>query len=136
MLISIHAETHNGVGMNTKAQARIDQILSDDAEWGPTGQMGNNEAHVEASSDDERSAVDESVGMQMISIRLQRTLLRDLKAIAEMHGIGYQPMIRDLLNRFAISEIRGILQKRLSDLEAGREEASTPPVEEFLRKRA
>ena len=38
--------------------------------------------------------IDESLGMQMISIRLQRDLVNVLKEIAKYHEIGYQPMVR------------------------------------------
>ena len=124
--------------MKTKDQSRIDQILADADDWGPNSELGNSEEHVEAASEIARAEVDAALGMRMISIRLGRILLRDLKAIAEFHGIGYQPMIRDLLGRFVRSEIHGILRQKLAEVEAAAKvaSASTPPVEEFMRKRA
>lgn len=121
---------------NTAKTDRIEQLLADADDWGPNGLLGNDETHAVAATEGEREAVDQALGLQMISIRLQKNLLRDLKAIAECHGIGYQPMIRDLLNRFARSEIVSILQSRLKDAEAPAERQSSPPVEEFMRKRA
>ena len=94
---------------------------------------------VSALSFEEVKAIDESIGMQMISIRLQRQLLTLLKEIAKHHGIGYQPMVRDLLQRFAYSEIRTILSERLKSAEQA-ENASessgeaTVPVSGFLQR--
>ncbi|MBS0359226.1 MAG: hypothetical protein JSS53_08160 [Proteobacteria bacterium] len=42
-------------------------------------------------------AVDDSLGLQSISIRLQKNLIPALKALAREKGIGYQPYIRQLL---------------------------------------
>ena len=44
----------------------------------------------------------------MISIRLQKDLIKKLKLIAKYHGIGYQLLIRDLLQRFARNELMQI----------------------------
>ncbi len=102
-----------------------------------SGALGQSEEHV-AVATGSKQEVDEALGMQLISIRLQKQLLGDLKKIAEYHGVGYQPMIRDLLNRFARSEIKKILCQRLSDLEAEDSvvsESSTDPVKEFMDER-
>lgn len=91
---------------------------------------------------EEIEAIDRAIGLQMVSMRLQPELVKNLKLIASHHGIGYQPMIRDLLNRFALSEIKQILQDKLA--ETIRQEEQVPesvesPVTQFLereRKRA
>ena len=93
---------------------------------------------VSAVPQEEVQAINEALGMQMISIRLQRDLINVLKEIAAYHGIGYQPMVRDLLHRFAVSEIKEILSKRLVEAEKKETEAGEPvgPVAEFLRRSA
>lgn len=97
---------------------------------------------------EQEQAIDEAMGLQMISIRLQRSLLTNLKAIARYHGVGYQPLIRDLLNRFAKSETQDILraiEKQHLELQKMESESKvTPamePIDNFLaregaRKRA
>lgn len=75
------------------------------------------EDNVSCVSQEEEKAVDEALGLQMISIRLERSLIANLKEVAEHHKIGYQPLIRDLLNRFAKSEMRTILEERLAALQ-------------------
>jgi hypothetical protein len=54
-------------------------------------------------------AIDKALDLQLISIRLPRDLIQQLKVIAKYRGVGYQPLVRDLLLRFARSEIRSIL---------------------------
>ena len=92
--------------------------------------------------EDEAAEVQQALNLQMVSMRLQPQLIKNQKSIADYYGIGYQPMIRDLLNRFARSESRQILQAQMDELaKAGQreEEESTVPVSQFLereRKRA
>jgi hypothetical protein len=106
----------------------------DECPW-ETGALGRDADFVRvvepASAD-----LDDGLGLQMISIRLEKTLLRDLKEIAAVHGMGYQPMVRDLLNRFAKAEIRSILEARLRDLaEAERANGEPPgPVTDFIER--
>ncbi|MGY5797065.1 hypothetical protein [Rheinheimera faecalis] len=54
---------------------------------------------------------DKASAMTLISIRLQDDLINELKEIASIYKIGYQPMIRQLLHRFVVAE-RKILVAR------------------------
>jgi predicted DNA binding CopG/RHH family protein len=69
------------------------------------------ESVVGIASADQEAAIEDALELQMISIRLQKSLIRQLKLIAHFHNVGYQPLIRDLLGRFARSEIRDIVTK-------------------------
>jgi len=80
----------------------------------------------------EAEAVDRALGLQMVSIRLQPELIATLKQIAAHHNIGYQPMIRDLLNRFAASQLRQILQETAERAEA--RSLRTVPVNQFMER--
>lgn len=128
--------------MSNNTQPPLPSFLADHAQWGPDGALGNDEASTVASSKDEVAAVDAALGLQLISIRLQRALITDLKAIAKHHGVAYQPLIRDLLNRFATSELNNILHSKLAEVERQQREHDAhgaSPVAEFLereRKRA
>lgn len=51
------------------------------------------------------ASVDESIGLKAISLRLHKPLLERLKLIAEVRGIGYQPLMREVLNEFARNEL-------------------------------
>ncbi|MBB5875877.1 hypothetical protein [Xanthomonas sp. 3498] len=84
-----------------------------------TGELGTSIAHAYVAPSDHGSAVDDALGLQMISLRLQKKLIADLKLIAEAEGLGYQPLIRRVLMRFAAAEFRnrahGKLAPTLSD---------------------
>ena len=73
-----------------------------------SGQLGRDEAHVQVAPKEIELQVDEGMGLQMISIRLQKELIEDYKKIAEFHGVGYQPLMRDALRRFAEAEFKKI----------------------------
>ena len=70
------------------------------------GSLGRDMEHAQLAPHEIESQIDESLGMQMISIRLQKDLIEDFKRIAEFHGVGYQPLMRDALQRFAAAEYK------------------------------
>ncbi|HQW80882.1 MAG: hypothetical protein IPF83_14090 [Rhodanobacteraceae bacterium] len=57
--------------------------------------------------------VDDALAMQLISIRFPRSLIDDLKFIAQRESLGgYQPLIRRVMMRFAASEFRAIAREK------------------------
>lgn len=70
---------------------------SDDA-W-DNRELGASEKHVRKASLAREKALDEAMGLQSISIRLQKALIDDLKDLAAHDGIGYQPYVRQILMR-------------------------------------
>jgi hypothetical protein len=66
-----------------------------------TGKLGASEEFAIVSSDEEEKAVDDALGLQLISIRFQKELISKLKEIALIEGIGYQPLMRQVMTRFA-----------------------------------
>lgn len=77
------------------------------AEAWENDQLGADPKHAKRATLDDVE-LDESMDLQMISIRLQKTLLADLKKIARLNGIGYQPLMKQVLKRFVDSEMRMI----------------------------
>jgi hypothetical protein len=100
------------------------------------------EASVSAVPPEEEAAIEEALGLQLISIRLQKSLIANLKVIADFHQVGYQPLIRDLLNRFVRSEMQIVLHKLIEQKQAMlaqvKEEAESqtklPAVDDFLSR--
>lgn len=113
----------------TSAQAKNARDPWDDGELGQSLENAV-VAHMESEE------IDDSLGLQLVSIRLQKKLISTLKLIAGHHGIGYQPMIRDLLNRFAASEMQQVLQAHMLEAERQAEAAGGDqgPVSEFLQR--
>jgi predicted DNA binding CopG/RHH family protein len=78
------------------------------------GRLGQSEEHVRKSGEESEKALDEALNMQLISLRLPKGLINDLKIIAKLNGIGYQPLIRQLLTRFVIGEKKQALLDHLA----------------------
>ncbi|WP_417567405.1 hypothetical protein [Marinobacter sp.] len=79
------------------------------------GSLGSDEEYVRVSNNLDDAALNEAAWLQPISIRLQKSLIEDFKMIAEINGIGYQPLIRQVLKRFADVEKKRILRERAAE---------------------
>lgn len=86
------------------AKRKQKQITED---W-DTGKLGRDSAFVRRASSADEASVDAALGLQMISLRLPRELVEEFKDIAAYRGLGYQPLMRDVLTRWACSETLAI----------------------------
>lgn len=89
----------------------IEAIDVDDA-W-DTGELGQTESavRVAAMTPEQYQAIDDAVGLQMISIRLPKSLIEDYKFLGEVNGIKYQILMRQILARFAQAEMKSLASK-------------------------
>jgi hypothetical protein len=85
------------------------KIDSTDEAW-DSGALGASEAHAELAPAGLDEQIDASLGLQAISIRLPKQLIEAYKLIAAHHGLGYQPLMRDILQRFVPEGLREVLQ--------------------------
>jgi hypothetical protein len=76
-----------------------------------SGELGRSEEFARRAPPDLKAEIDDALELQMISIRLQKQLLSDLKFIADYRGIGYQPLVREVLSRFARAEMSAIARE-------------------------
>ncbi|TAM89699.1 MAG: hypothetical protein EPN41_03115 [Candidimonas sp.] len=76
-----------------------------------SGTLGKSREHAKLVDAETRQAIEETLAMQMISIRLPKSVIEDFKALASLEGIGYQPLMREALTRFAHGESRRIMHK-------------------------
>lgn len=96
------------------------------AEAWESGALGRDPAHAKRAPRELEQQVDDALGLQAISIRLSKELIEDFKFIAKMHGVGYQPLMRDALKRFAESEYKRIAVQLANEKAAEeKERAST-----------
>ncbi len=72
----------------------------DDAELWETGQLGASEEYVRVVSPEKTKAIHEALGLQPITISLQKELVDELKVLATKEGLGYQPFIRHVLTKY------------------------------------
>ena len=112
-----------------------DKIPASDEAW-ETGQLGADYTYAKVVQEDPalEAQIDEALELQAISIRLQKSLIDDFKAIASLNGVGYQPLMRQVLNRFVDCEKKRILNERVSEMreqqekaKAAQEKAQEPP---------
>lgn len=92
--------------------------ITDRDELWEDGTLGRDENHVRVSNQDNERQLHDTLCLQAISIRLQKSLIEDLKNIAALNGIGYQPLIRQILTRFADSEKKRILREAVRESKA------------------
>lgn len=76
------------------------------------GKLGRDKKFVKVADASEEDAVDEALGLKLISIRLPKKLISQFKLIGHFHSVGYQPLMRDILEHYARNEILDILHKR------------------------
>jgi predicted DNA binding CopG/RHH family protein len=94
-----------------KTMATRRQINSD-AAW-DTRQLGQDAQFAKKANKKTEVDLEAAMGFQLISIRMQKQLLEDLKFIAVAHNIGYQPLMRDVLSRFVVNEKKEIIRNSL-----------------------
>jgi uncharacterized protein (DUF4415 family) len=74
--------------------------FNDDTELWESRQLGASEEFVRVVSPEKTKAIHESLGLQPVTIRLQKELVDELKALAKKEGLGYQPFIRHVLTKY------------------------------------
>jgi predicted DNA binding CopG/RHH family protein len=111
------------------------KIASSDEAW-EEGALGRDGSHAKrvAITPAHRAKLDEKMDLQPISIRLPVDLLVDLKDIAKMNGLGYQPLIRQVLTRFAHAELKSYAREAMS--KARQAAATEPPMPNGGHKKA
>lgn len=90
-------------------------ITSSDEAWDDRI-LGADEEFVKAVDDKMSASIDDASGTQLISIRLQKSLIEDFKLIASLNkGIGYQTLMKQILQRFIESEKKLIWNELVSE---------------------
>lgn len=88
------------------------KISNTDESW-ESGLLGSDEDFVGVISDELTNDIDESLELQMISIRLSKDLIKAFRLLGVRHGMGYQPLMREVLKRFVDGEFKIIAQEVL-----------------------
>lgn len=94
--------------------AEMEKITDTTEAW-DSGQLGSDEKFVQRAPVAAERELDDSLGMQAISIRIPKDLIEQFKLIAKIHGTGYQPLMREALKRFAHAEVRAILTQMANE---------------------
>jgi hypothetical protein len=84
--------------------------IKDTAEVWEARAVGADASYVQVADGSHEEALDDALGMQSISIRLPKELINQYKLIAHFHGVGYQPLMRDVMARFVPNALKEILE--------------------------
>jgi len=102
------------------------KIPDTDEAW-ENGDLGRDERFVKRVEEIDDKAIDESLGLRMISIRLHKSLIEEFKVIAAIHGIGYQTLMRQSLTRFARGEMKRLARDMADGLKGKALVHDAPP---------
>ncbi len=69
--------------------------------------------------------IDEALGLQMISIRLEKDLIDSYKLLGTKYDMGYQPLMREALKRFVEGEFKLIASEALEKQKAAKPKLNT-----------
>lgn len=88
---------------------QVKPVTTHEDPW-ETGELGRSLEHAVLVTDEEtEKQIDAALHLRPISIRLEKSLIDAFKFIASHNkNIGYQPLMRQVLHRFAASEIKRI----------------------------
>lgn len=89
------------------------KVLKNTAESWESGDLGRDEKFVRAVPKKVADQIDGALDLQMISIRLSKDLIQIYKLLGLKHGMGYQPLMREALKRFADGELKMIAKEML-----------------------
>ena len=79
---------------------KLDELMADHELWDKR-ELGASYEHFAVVTDEEQREIEEGFGLQLISLRLNRTLIEQFKELARLEGIGYQPLMRNVLIDYA-----------------------------------
>lgn len=95
------------------------RIPSTDEAW-EDGTLGREEefAKADENSHELEAMIDDSLRLKLISIRMKESLISDLKLIAKREGLGYQPLMKQVLDRFVDAELKRYARERMQEAQA------------------
>lgn len=120
--------------INEQLELAMTKKIKGTPEAWQSGELGGDEKYEKKVEVDE-AALDEVLELQMISIRLQKSLIEDLKDFALLEGLGYQPLMRRVLQRFVDGEKRRIANQYIAEAIQAQKEAEKQMVKESMQEK-
>jgi predicted DNA binding CopG/RHH family protein len=87
--------------------------VKDNSQVWDTRELGASPEHVAVAATRHEQALDKSLELQSISIRLPIALIEQYKLIAHFQGVGYQPLMREVLTQFVPGALQEIMQAQM-----------------------
>lgn len=86
-----------------------------------SGELGQSLEHTKVVPSKTASEINDALGLQMISIRLDKELIDMFKLLGSKYQMGYQPLMREALKRFVDGKLKMVA------LEALQKQSPTKP---------
>ena len=87
--------------------------IENSAEAWESGELGSDLKYARVVDQKIGAQIDEALGLQMISIRLEQDLIESFKLLGTKYDMGYQPLMREALKRFVEGEFKLIASEAL-----------------------
>jgi uncharacterized protein (DUF4415 family) len=97
--------------------------IENSAEAWENGDLGNDLKHAKVVDKKIGTQIDEALGLQMISIRLEQDLIESFKLLGTKYDMGYQPLMREALKRFVEGEFKLIASEALEKQRAEKQKS-------------
>lgn len=95
---SLQLSVRHDVKKKFEIKIKDNPPFEDDSELWENGTYGDSEEHAVPANNPALSlAIDDALNLELISIRLDKKLLADLKKLSESEGVIYQALIRKVL---------------------------------------
>jgi uncharacterized protein (DUF4415 family) len=111
--------------MNTK---HVANEIADTPDAWENGELGQSLDHAVVAHGKLASEIANALGLQMISIRLNKDLIDALKLLGVKHEMGYQPLMREALRRFVEGEYKLIAQEHLERQKAEKKRIASQKI--------
>lgn len=120
--------------MNSKQLAK--EIANTPEAW-ESGELGQSLEHVRVAPSKLASEIDDALGLQMISIRLDKELIDMFKLLGGKYQMGYQPLMREALKRFVDGELKMValeaLEKQSLARSKSKDDQNSPKKEKVAK---
>jgi len=111
--------------------------ITDNPEAWESGELGQSNEYAKVASSKLASEIDDALGLQMISIRLDKELIDMFKLLGSKYQMGYQPLMREALKRFVDGELKMValetLQKQSTARSKLKDEKHRPSKEKVAK---
>jgi predicted DNA binding CopG/RHH family protein len=81
------------------SKSEIEQFDADTELW-ESRKLGASAKDAKPVSDDQEQVLDDALGLQLISVRIQKSLIEQLRGLAKLEGMDYQTFMRQVLTRY------------------------------------
>lgn len=77
----------------------IEKFDKDNELW-DSKKLGASAEHAVPVPPEFEKALDEATGLQLLSFRIQKSIIEQLKQLSKLEGIGYQPLMRKVITKY------------------------------------